>query len=88
MEITDADLRAQEHYRRDVDYAIVHYEELLQRYPEHWVAIYGEQVVGAEPDFDRLLENLDRKRIPTNHTFVKYLSAEPIEFILGDALLI
>lgn len=40
-------------FHRDVDYYQAHREELLKQYPEQWVAIFNEQVVGADPDYDR-----------------------------------
>jgi hypothetical protein len=93
METMDAVLRDLEHYNRDLDYYVAHYDELLRRYPEHWVGIYGEQVAGADPDFDRLLADLQQRGIPPSCSFIEYLSSEPIEFlfselILGDELLI
>jgi hypothetical protein len=54
-----------EHFHRDTQYYAAHWAELLKQYPEHWVAIYDEQVVGASADFKQLLINLREAGIPT-----------------------
>jgi hypothetical protein len=37
-------------YQRDAHYFDEHRGELLAQYPEHWVAIYHQQVVGVAKD--------------------------------------
>ena len=50
-------------FRRDVTYYEAHREELLKQYPEQWVAFFNEQVVGADPDYERLLDEVEGKGI-------------------------
>ena len=46
------------------------------------MAIYDEQVVGAAPDFDELLDDLQAKEIPVGHVFVEHLTLKEDLLIL------
>ncbi len=87
MEAPDGVQQDLERYNRDLDYYIAHYAELLQAYPESWVAIYGERVAGTDPDHGRLVQDLRRRGIPPNYSFIEYVSAEPVDFFLGGLVL-
>lgn len=63
-----------ERYRRDAFYLEQHREELLRQYPEQWIAIYHEQVVGAAKDPRRLIRQLERKGIPPGEVFEEFLT--------------
>ncbi len=49
-----------------------HRHELVQRYPDRWVAIYDKQVVGAAKALPRLISQLERKGIPRGRAFVDF----------------
>jgi hypothetical protein len=51
-----------------------HRDELLQRYPERWVAVYNGEVVGAAKDPKRLIRQLERKGIPPGEVYREYLT--------------
>ena len=61
-------------YRADALYLEEHREELLEQYPERWVAIYNLQVVGAAKDPRRLVKQLDRKGIPSGRVYRGHLT--------------
>jgi hypothetical protein len=63
-----------ERFNADMLYFDRHRQELLEKYPEHWVAIYKQQVAGASKDQKRLIRQLDRKGIPPARAFVDYLT--------------
>lgn len=63
-----------EQHRQDAEYFQQHRQELLDRYPERWVAIYNQEVVGAAKDQRRLLRQLERKGIPAGRVFREYLT--------------
>ena len=71
-----------EDFQRDIDYYRAHYEELLGRYPDKWVAIFGQTVVGAGPELEPLLNNLQAKGIPPERVVVKHPSSEQGVWIL------
>ena len=71
-----------ERFTQDMLYFDQHRQELLQQYPERWVAIYNQQVVGAAKDLKRLIKQLERKGIPPSQVFREYLTEEADLLIL------
>ena len=61
-------------FRRDVDYYEAHYDELLAQYPEEWVAIYDESVVGTAPQIEDLLTALTRRGVPPEQALVRHVT--------------
>lgn len=71
-----------ERHRRDAEYFQAHRQELLERYPDHWVAVYNLEVVGAAKDHKRLIRQLQRKGTPASMAFVDYLTEKEDLFIV------
>ena len=69
-------------FRRDVEYYEAHREELLKQYPEQWVAFFNEQVVGADPDYERLLDLLDEREVPSERVFIERVTDKDEVLIL------
>ena len=46
---------ALQRFKCDTAYYEAHHAALLERYPEQWIAIYNQQVVGIGPDYEQLL---------------------------------
>jgi hypothetical protein len=65
-----------ERFTEDMLYFDQHRRELLQQYPDRWIAIYNQQVVGAAKDPRRLVRQLERKGIPPGQVFRKYLTEQ------------
>lgn len=63
-----------ERFRRDGQYFEEHWDELLERYPERWVAVYHRHVVGAAKDIRRLVRQLERKGIPPGFVAHRYVT--------------
>jgi hypothetical protein len=83
MEATMNDVQAElEHFHKDTQYLEAHREELLERYPEQWVAVFNEEVVGASPDFDQLLDDLEGREFSVGKILVDYLTREDAVWIL------
>ena len=64
------------HFQRDVDYYNAHYRELLATHPDEYVAIFNQEVVGAGPQLDELLDHLRRGGVPPELTVIKHPSSE------------
>lgn len=62
-----------EKFQRDIAYAEAHREELTSQYPEQWVAVLDQQVVGVKPDVYQLIEDLTAKGIPLQGVVFKHL---------------
>ncbi len=80
MEDVQAELQR---FKRDTAYYEAHYEELLEQYSEQWVAIYNQQVVGASPDFDQLLDDLEARGVPPGKGLIEYLTRKEEIWILS-----
>ncbi len=61
-------------FKRDTSYYEAHHQELLDQYPEQWVAIYEQRVVGTGPDFEELLGELKSKGFSVGQVLVEYLT--------------
>lgn len=79
MQEKQAELRR---FHRDADYYQAHREQLLKQYPEQWVAIFNEQVVGAAPDYDAVLDQVQAKKIPVGRVFIDQVTAKDELLIL------
>lgn len=69
-------------FQRDIDYYEAHRAELLDRYPEQWVAIFNEQVAGTDHDVERLLAQLEEQGTPLERALIKQLTTKEELFIL------
>jgi hypothetical protein len=69
-------------FKRDTQYYEAHREELLIQYPEHWVAVFNQQVVGAAPDFEPLLAMLEQSGIPVERTLIEHVTRKDELLIL------
>jgi hypothetical protein len=71
-----------EHFNRDTEWYRAHRDELLARYPDQWIAIYGEEVVGAAEDAEELIAELQERWIPIGHTFFANPTGEEEDWIV------
>ncbi len=71
-----------ERFKRDTQYYEVHWDELLERYPEQWVSIFNEQVVAASPNLDEVLSQKKAKGVPAGHGLVEYVTTKEDVLIL------
>jgi hypothetical protein len=63
--------------RRRQEWWDTHYDELLARYPEQFVAVIGHEVVAARANLDDLLDDLEQ-----SHADEQFEA--DIEFVTGD----
>ena len=71
-----------ERFKKDTAYYEAQHEELLKKYPEQWVAIIDQQVVGASQDYELLLTKLQEKGVPIERTLFKHLTQKEELWIL------
>lgn len=79
MQERQAELRR---FHRDVRYYEAHQEELRERFPEEWVAIFNEQLVGANPDLEKLLDQLETNGVPAGRVYTHWVTRKPRVLIL------
>jgi hypothetical protein len=63
--------RELQRFHSNVEYFHTHRDELLRQYPEQWVAIFDERVVGADSDYERLLKGLKADQIPLGKVYIQ-----------------
>lgn len=51
-----------EEQKLNINYLRNHYEDLMKRYPNHWVMIWGGKVISAESNSSRFIGKLSRER--------------------------
>ena len=64
------------HVGQDAVYYEAHQAELLEQYPEQWIAILNQKVVGLAPDPRELLLDLKSRDIPLRRVLVKHLTTK------------
>ncbi len=74
-----------ERFTADAQYFDRHRQELLAQYPERWVAVYQQEVVGAARDLKRLIAQLERKGIPPAQAYRAFLTEREETLILVSA---
>ena len=66
-----------EKHLKNVEWYGAHYWELLEKYPDKWVAILDQRVVGAADDGFELIDQLRDKGIPPSQPLRRHLATEP-----------
>ncbi len=66
----------------DVEYYETHYEELLEKYPNQWIAILDERLAGVANSSTELIAKMREAGIPTNRMFMCHMETEPTVWIL------
>jgi len=71
-----------ERFTQDILYFDRQREELLRQYPDRWVAVYQQRVVGTAKALKQLVRQLERKGIPAGRAFCEYLTDEETVLIV------
>ena len=64
-------------YRKEREFCEAHYKELLEEYPDQWIGILDEKVMGVAETSDALLAKFKAEGIPTNFMYVQRLATKP-----------
>jgi len=72
--------KADQRFRKDIEYYEANQEEILRQHPNRWVAVFNQEVVGTAPHLDDLLGQLHDQKLPVGQVFIEY--AKPEEEIL------
>ena len=68
--------------RKDERFLEAHLEEWRELYPDMYVAVYQEELVGVSPDGRELVDLLEAKGIHPGNTYWQFLRSEPIDLML------
>ena len=80
--MSNSENRIERHYG-DVEYYEAHYRELLNRYPDQWIAVRNRKVVGTSGDAFKLMANLKAEGVPTHEVLVRHLTRDAELLILA-----
>jgi len=69
-------------FKQDIEYYDAHQKELLARYPEEYVAIFDQAVVGAAPKLENLLADLAERGVPAAQALVRHVTHKEETLIL------
>jgi len=69
-------------FNKDFKWFLRSREELLLKYEDKWVAIYGKKVLDSDEDLTTLVERLKTKGFKPEQMLIQFVSKEPIEAIL------
>ena len=59
-----------------------HYGELLEQYPDQFVAVREGAVIAANPDLHQLLQSLKRQGIEPTSVWLRFLATDPRRLML------
>ena len=76
-EALEESIARRERHKKDIDFYETHREELVEKYPDQWVTILNQKVMGAADSPAELRELFKAKGIPTNRMVLRYLSTKP-----------
>ena len=66
-----------EEYSKNDEYFGEHYSELLEQYPDQWVAILEQRIVATADDGFELIARLRKKGIPPHLPLRRLVSTRP-----------
>ena len=69
-------------HRRDIDFYRARRDELLQQYPEQWVAILDQAVIASDADPWRLLATLEERGLPVERILFQHLTQHEVPLFL------
>ena len=70
------------HFDEDIQFANENAREIRRLYPDHWVAVYDKQVVGADEDLRRLLRGLKAQGYPPGKSLIRLMETNPMNLIV------
>jgi len=70
------------HFAGDVSFLEAIRPELLAKYPEQWIAVFGKQVVANDRSLKGIIRQLNELGIPSAQAVLQFLTKEPIALIL------
>ena len=71
-----------EHFDQDIQFVNDNAREIRRLYPDQWVAVYDKQVIGADADLDRLLDDLKALGYPLGNSLIRRIETNPINLIV------
>jgi hypothetical protein len=74
--------KALQQFDSDGQYVQEHLAELLSRYPDMWIAVYNQEIIGAAKTVQGLVKQVQKKGLSLADIYREYLSREDDIWIL------
>ena len=68
-------------FQRSIEYRNTHYLELFEKYPDHYIAIYDGELVGASTNLSELFDDLKAQSIPLLSTLLDKMETEDVNWV-------
>lgn len=70
-------LRMMDEAERNSKFIQAHYQELLQQYPDSWIAVYQEEVVASSKSNKALVKKMDALGCLRKGSVTRYMDTDP-----------
>ena len=71
-------------YRRNVEFFEANYDEFLKKYPNQWIAILAQEVIGAASNPNDLIQSLKAKGVETQNVLLEEIEPDPPLLLLSS----
>ncbi|MGQ9573600.1 MAG: DUF5678 domain-containing protein [Dehalococcoidia bacterium] len=72
----------QARFDNDLNYLLSRQQHWREKYPNRWIAIYGQRVVAVADTGERLLGELRRQRLPLKHVIIDFVTESETALVL------
>lgn len=72
----EAFIKKHQLYRQNVIYIDNNRSQLLKKYNENWIAVYGEEVVAFGAEYREVVKRINKLHIPIEEVVIKFLSSQ------------
>ncbi len=71
-----------ERFSRDGEYVQRHRAELLSQYPDMWIGVYEQKLVGAATTIGELIRQIEDKGLAPGYVYRQYLATKEEDLIV------
>ncbi len=84
--ITKEDLEELEQFKRDIGYFDRNYQEMKASFPDQWVAILNERLIGHDAEYERLIKTLKDEGYDIGKPHIAFLPTKEIPWIFQQVI--
>ena len=71
-------------FTKDTDYLYTHWEEWMEKYPDHYVLVYDEKLISASTDLREAIRLAENQGVEPGHAARAFFSTDTDDLILGS----
>ena len=73
-------------FQKDSKWFRDHYDEVKAQYPDQWIGVFHEKVVGASPDYRTLFKELKAKGYNLGNVYFRHIRIKEYPRVLGSSI--